>query len=327
MYSLTDITKIHLELTNKCQARCPMCPRRIQGGPLNPHLNLDEINLDKFKSWLDVSFIKQLTSLYMCGNYGDPIIAHDCLEIFEYLREINPSIDLSMHTNGSARNSKFWESLAKLNVRVVFGIDGLEDTHKLYRIGTDFHQLIHNATTFIQNGGIAEWHMLVFTHNEHQIEVCRSLAKEMGFITFKEKHTTRFRENKLNVLDDEGKTVNILYPTEYSKILSSKVKKSIVEIKPVISCKVVNDKSIYISANGDVTPCCWLENKYINPQNDLRIDYMDKIGYHPNLNNSSLEEIFNSDYFTTISQSWTNDPVKECTKQCGSFDKLFSQFS
>jgi len=43
MYKLTDIKDVHLEITSKCQAKCPMCPRRIQGGPLNPFIHLDEI--------------------------------------------------------------------------------------------------------------------------------------------------------------------------------------------------------------------------------------------------------------------------------------------
>ena len=34
---------------------------------------------------------------------------------------------------------------------------------------------------FIEAGGVAYWDMLVFKHNEHQIEEVRQLAKNMGF--------------------------------------------------------------------------------------------------------------------------------------------------
>ena len=50
MYKLEDIREIHLELTSKCQASCPMCPRRISGGVLNPFITLEEITLETFKS-------------------------------------------------------------------------------------------------------------------------------------------------------------------------------------------------------------------------------------------------------------------------------------
>ena len=85
MYKFADIRAVHLELTSKCQAKCPMCPRRINGGVMNPFVELEEISLEEFKAWFPVSFIKQLSSLFMCGNLGDHIIAKDCLEIFKYL--------------------------------------------------------------------------------------------------------------------------------------------------------------------------------------------------------------------------------------------------
>ena len=41
MYNLKDIKDVHFEITSKCQAKCPMCPRRIAGGPLNPFIKFD----------------------------------------------------------------------------------------------------------------------------------------------------------------------------------------------------------------------------------------------------------------------------------------------
>ena len=110
MYNLSDIRSIHFEITSKCQARCPMCPRRIKGGPLRPGMVLDEVDLKTFITWFPKDFIQQLNNLFMCGNLGDPLIAKDTLKIFKYLRQINPSISLEMHTNGSGRSKKWWKS-------------------------------------------------------------------------------------------------------------------------------------------------------------------------------------------------------------------------
>ena len=323
MYKLEDIRDIHLELTSKCQARCPMCPRRINGGPLNPLMSLDEITLEQFKEWFPTDFIKQLDSLFMCGNLGDPIIAQDCLEIFQYLRETNPTMRLSMHTNGSARSHEWWWKLAHTKVKVKFGIDGLSDTHEIYRVGTNYYNLLRNAGEFIRAGGEAEWHMLVFKHNEHQIEDCRALSEGIGFRKFTVKHTSRFKDGKFNVLDEDGRTVNVLYPTETSKKFTSKV----VNIVPAeIQCKAQKYKQIYISANGGVSPCCWLDLSWQLPNQDNRINYMDKIGKFPNLNNSSLKDIFESNFFSMIEATWKDTPLIECSKQCGHFDKLGAQF-
>jgi len=327
MYKFENIRDVHLELTSKCQARCPMCPRRINGGILNPLITLNEITLEQFKEWFSVDFIKHLDSLFMCGNLGDPIIAQDCLEIFQYIKKINPIIQLSMHTNGSARSVQWWEQMAYTKVRVIFGIDGLVDTHRLYRIDTNYNKIIENATAFIKAGGHAEWHMLIFHHNEHQIDECQQLSQQMGFKYFQIKHTTRFVDGKFHVLNDQGKTTNILYPTEKSKQMTGKVTQYLSDVIPTIQCKAQKYKQIYVSADGTVSPCCWLDFNWILPKQDTRIDYMDKIGVFPNLNNTSLENVFASNFFNDIERTWTSDCLKECSKQCGSFDKLRAQFN
>ena len=327
MYNFKDIRDVHLELTTKCQARCPMCPRRLNGGPINPLIEITDISLDTFKEWFPTDFVQQLDSLFMCGNYGDPIMSQDCALVLDYLKSTNPNIRLSMHTNGSARDAAFWKELARLDVRVVFGIDGLADTHALYRINTDFDRIIANAQQFIQAGGHAEWHMLVFQHNEHQIDACQQLAEQTGFKHFQIKHTTRFVDGKFHVLNDQGKTINILYPTEKSKQMTSKVTQYLTDVSPIIQCKSQKYKQIYVSADGTVSPCCWLDFNWILPKQDTRIDYMDKIGWFPNLNNVSLQAIFDSNFFNDIEKTWSNNCLAECSKQCGSFDKLGAQFN
>lgn len=324
MYNLDNIKSIHLEVTSKCQASCPMCARNIQGGIENPLITLDEITLLQFKEWFPTSIIAQLDRLYMCGNLGDPIIAKDTLLIFEYVREINPGILLSMNTNGSAKTAPFWKGLADAGVQIRFGIDGLHDTHSLYRVGTDWSKIIDNAKTFISAGGHAIWDMLIFDHNAHQVEDCRELSITMGFKQFVAKNTARFKDNQLNVLDKTGRTTHILYPTDRSKNIVTKVQEATIT---KINCKVKQQGSLYVSASGYVSPCCWLDNKWMPPSNPNRIDYMDQIGTHPNLHEHSLTTIFQQDTFRRIEDTWTTcSPLKECSKQCGEVDRFDEQF-
>lgn len=321
MYTLADVKTLHLEITNKCQASCPMCARNLQGGVTSPFLNESEITIDQFKNWFDVDFIKQLTKIIMCGNLGDPIIAKDTLAIYRYCRDINPNITLSLNTNGSARNKNFWEELANINVNVRFGIDGLEDTHHLYRIGTNFNNIIKNASYFISAGGTAIWDMLVFDHNKHQVELCKDLSIKMGFKEFYSKNTARFRDNKLEVLDKIGKKIYVLYPTEKSLNIS----KQTATVQGPINCKAKQNKEIYVSSIGIVTPCCWIDKAEMAPINPSRIDYLTKIEKYYSLHEYSLQEIVN-ELFNKISKTWDNEPLLECAKQCGSVDRFNKQF-
>jgi MoaA/NifB/PqqE/SkfB family radical SAM enzyme len=301
-----------------------MCARNIQGGIENPFITINEISKDQFIKWFPEKFIRQLARFYMCGNLGDPIMAKDTLEIFEYVRSLNRDIKLSMNTNGSARTTNWWIDLAKLDVNVRFGIDGLIDTHSLYRIGTDWNKIIENAKTFINAGGYAGWDMLVFKHNEHQIEDCRKMSNDLGFQVFTSKNTSRFKDNQLTVIDRKGKTSHTLYPTYKSAGITAKMENTSLS---TITCKSVQDKSLYVSAAGNVTPCCWLDNEWYHPNHPSRIEYMDLFENYLNLKKQSLEEIFQIDIFKKIEKTWTScSPLKECAKQCGKVDRFNEQF-
>jgi MoaA/NifB/PqqE/SkfB family radical SAM enzyme len=326
MYAYNEIKHIHLEITSRCQASCPMCVRNIQGGIDNPWLELNEIPIENFKKWFPKEFVKNLDGLNMCGNTGDPIIARDTIEVYEYLRYENPKIFLGMNTNGSARNRDWWERLARLNVRVIFGIDGLEDTHHLYRIGTEWKKIIENAKFFIEAGGNAEWHMLIFDHNKHQVNECETLASSIGFSKFRPKNSARFKSDAFPVLTREGRTSHILYPSERSKNITKKVINLNLEEKPLINCKVKDKKDLYVNAHGEVNPCCWLDYKSSPPMGFAYVDYKDKGFIVPNLNFNTLEEIFDSGYFDQIEKTWYTDPLKTCSKECGKVDKSGEQF-
>jgi sulfatase maturation enzyme AslB (radical SAM superfamily) len=144
----------------------------------------------------------------MCGNYGDPAAAPECLEIFEYFRSINPDITLGIHSNGSLRNTSWWSQLGKILSRSgdygFFSVDGLSDTNHIYRVNTNFAKILENAEAFISAGGQAHWEYLVFEHNEHQVEEARQLASSMGFVNFREKVSRRFFLNIPHINPPKG---------------------------------------------------------------------------------------------------------------------------
>lgn len=208
--SYRDLNGMHLELTTRCNAACPMCPRHIKNGSeINPRLPMTEITLDQFKSWFPKEFLQQMRRVYACGNYGDPLAARDTLEIYKYIRECNDKVGLVIHTNGSARPKSWWEELAKImnggpdgtrQDYVIFSVDGLWDTNHLYRRNTSFEKIHENMKAYTAAGGIAKWDYIVFEHNEHQVEQAKQIAKDLGFQYFNIKKTTRWHR-----YDDEGR--------------------------------------------------------------------------------------------------------------------------
>ena len=211
MYNYNEIEVVHLEMTEACNASCPMCARNLNGGEVNPHLKNRELSIADIERIFPVDFIQQLKRVYMCGNYGDPAVASDTLEAFAYFRENNPQLNLSMHTNGSMKKPEWWAELAQVIGKkgyVIFGLDGLEDTNHLYRQGTVWKNIMRNVEAFIAAGGRARWDFIVFAHNEHQVEEAEQLSKDMGFEKFQYKKSARFFSNSRAQTKEEHQAQN-----------------------------------------------------------------------------------------------------------------------
>jgi MoaA/NifB/PqqE/SkfB family radical SAM enzyme len=350
MYKFDDIKEVHIELSSNCQAGCPMCARNFHGGIENPLIKVNDINLEFFKKFASIQFLQQLKTISLCGNFGDPILNQELIPIVEYITKSNPNIRVDLHTNGSARNSDWWARLAKALPPyhiVHFAIDGLEDTHRLYRIGTDWHKIIENATAFIDAGGNAQWVFITFKHNEHQLEDCRRLAKELKFDSFLEKQTARFiGKPQFDVLDkDRNVTHQLERPSEQKLIFIDR--KTVENYKDIfknatVKCEVEKSENVYVDANGYVWPCCFvgavqsvyseLDQMVYNFQQDSRqslIDLVDRFGSIEqfSLKERSLQEIIDSIEWQTIwDDSFKHNPLPICVRTCGKFaEPIISQ--
>ena len=268
MFAFEELKIIHLEITNMCQASCPMCARNYHGGIDNPLVINTSWTLEEFKNIFTQEVLSVLEGVYFCGNFGDPILNTDLIEMCQYLRDQKSNLRVHIHTNGGARNTDWWRTLAQtlpVNHRVVFALDGLEDTHHLYRIGTTYDQVIRNARVFINEGGIAEWCFIKFKHNEHQDKEARKRAADLGFKHFTLKNSSRFLgEPKYNVLNKQGETTHYIEPPTDNKMqfISKKMIESYKDIiMPLkIQCTVLESKEIYIDAHKNILPCCWVSS-------------------------------------------------------------------
>lgn len=259
MFDFNSLKIVQVEITNRCQASCPMCLRNIHGGIENPLLKLNDWTFENFKNIFNSDVLLQIENINFCGVFGDPILNNDLIKMCRYVKD-NSDVSINIHTNGSARNVEWWKELAASlpqNHIIEFALDGLEDTHSLYRIGTDFNTIIRNATTFISNGGIANWMFIRFKHNEHQIETARQMAIDIGFKKFNVKTSKRFGK-KFPVLNKEGNAVyyfeqpssSDIQPVEFINLENYK------NWKGEVQCYIYDAKELYIDAHGHLLPCC-----------------------------------------------------------------------
>jgi MoaA/NifB/PqqE/SkfB family radical SAM enzyme len=226
-----------------CQAACSLCARET-----DPDFKKDRqhhLSMDQILRVFGQEKIRQLDKMFMCGNYGDPAAGKHTLDIFQEFRRINPDVILGMNTNGAIQTTFWWYELAKILNQpqdyVVFSIDGLESTNATYRRNVIWNKLMSNARSFVEAGGSAHWDMLVYEHNQHQVEIAQGLAKSMGFNWFRAKVSKRFQTA----------------PIEFLKPPMGYDLPNVNNVNTSISCHALNEQSVYIAADGSLLPCCW----------------------------------------------------------------------
>lgn len=329
-----NLTNIMAEMTDYCNAACPMCNRfdwdlNLIKGVTNAH----HTTLEFVKQRIGDEIISRLKGWACQGTYGDAVMNPETLEIFKYLKEVNPTMGIGMITNGGARNTDFWKTLAGLKVGVTFSIDGLEDTNHLYRRNVKWDRLMKNVNAFIGSGGKAIWSFLVFKHNQHQIDEAKKLSEELGFIDFEHAFSERWQD-----FNSDG---------EYRDITSLKVDDYVIE-KPIdqkkdfvrstedltrsknvfqtedknnfytrkISCWACSPvkHEIYLRANGYVSPCCILGDVERNEPKQIIKDYK-KI----NLHHTDLKDILEGEFFKDISEGINGGEkrLQGCYHACG----------
>lgn len=330
MLELHEIQQIQIELTTRCNARCPMCMRNYRGLDYNAGYPETELTLEDIKTILTPKILSQLTKgIRFNGNLGDFGLARDALEIVEWL--VDQQVKVIVNTNGSMRTPAWWSKLALPGVNIGFALDGIDtETHSLYRQDTNWDTIIKNARAFIDAGGDATWRLIPFKHNQHQIEDCKKLAKELGF-----KHFDTISDGRDNgpVYTRTGEFSHWLgepwvdglpdlkdLVTSHVTWYDSKTVNSDRDKTPLsIGCLFKRSKELYIAANGEVFPCCFL-GYYPGTMNHPGNQELKPLIKHNNALEYPLEECI--EWFNEVEQSWARPSVAEgrlytCVNTCG----------
>jgi MoaA/NifB/PqqE/SkfB family radical SAM enzyme len=324
--NIDNIRNLHIELTTKCNARCPMCLRNVAGYPYNAGYPLTELSLQDYKSILSPAFLKQIEIVNFNGNLGDFSVANDASEILHYTADNVGQVQVE--TNGGVRTPNWWAGLARDNVVIQFALDGLEDTHSLYRIDTSYQKVLDNAIAFINAGGNATWKMIVFEHNKHQIEQCRELSIEWGFEHFlliddseriESSVFSRNGEFSYWIGSDGPARSSINIQEEKYTLDEFKVITQDVNQEALITCHDhIGAKQIYIAGDGSVYPCCFtgaFPNTMLHPGNEQ----LKKIVKENNALENGLEHSIK--WFNKLYESWDKPNVNlgkllTCLRTC-----------
>ena len=297
----SHIKRIHVEVTDRCNAECPVCPRSRAGGYVLPYVKNQELSLEYFKL-LGEDFLSHIQEWNFCGTKGDPASAQDLFEILEFILQCNKETRIEIRTNGGARNSNFWARVGNLfkgtNCSVIWSIDGWEHTNHIYRKNVKWSKLFENLNTYISTGATSQWEFNKFAHNVKDIPIVSAFCRENN-ILFDVRDPYGFSllgNGKIKAIsvfnrapDDPTKSVFAYYIKPHG-VLPENIEESSEDFgaeysvsdhtlgvyqqnlytnyknsDQQIDCQVSdnNYSEIYIDSNGMVFPCCFTASKYI----------------------------------------------------------------
>lgn len=244
MHDLIDQKKvIQIETTTRCLLGCPACSRTVFSSTLKKPYPKQDLDADDLYHFLDCKSGSDLEILSLCGDYGDCIYYP---QLFYFIERFRSTKRFSIHTAGSHQSAEFWHRLVGMlnsNDRVVFGIDGLEDTNHLYRKNSNWASIMTAMDIVAASPVQLQWDTNIFSFNYNRIDEIKQFAENKG-ARFVCKKTSRFGDDSLIPPDEILIDSAGLYIDKYDK--------EAVEIVP--QCHTQRA----ISATGHLRPCGWI---------------------------------------------------------------------
>jgi MoaA/NifB/PqqE/SkfB family radical SAM enzyme len=316
----------HIEISSKCTLKCPRCPRQESPETL---VN-SELDLDFFKRNFTPEFIlKHVEKITWCGDDGDPIYAHDFLEVIKYIKSIK-KVAMSIITNGSYKKESFWAELGQVldsTDQVHFSIDGYDQqSNEQYRVNSNWDSIMLGVKTIRANSQcLMIWDMIGFKFNEEYIGYMKQLAVDLGFDIFQLNKSTKFGaynpiygvndplQPSANLIASGHRFERELYNLSGRELVKPWLpinlefyrKVDIIDDKIKPLCHVGN-KGLFIDSQGNFYPCCWVANRYSHNSNWM--DISRKFNLHKNL----LEDVI-------IDEFWNKEFINnslECVNKC-----------
>ena len=316
----------HIEVSSKCTLACPRCARQeVPDNLLNTELDLAFFKRN-FTNEFIINYVEKIT---FCGDDGDPIYAHDFVEIVKYIKSIK-NVTIVIVTNGSYKKVDWWLELANVlseTDQVHFSLDGWDQTsNEQYRVNSNWDSIMLGIDTLRKNStSWLVWDAIGFKFNEDKISFMKDLAKVKGFDSFQLTKSTKFGKiypnyGQYDVLQPKQELMSSShrFEREITNLSEKELKEpwlntnliaynqvDIIDDKIKPMCHVGN-KGLFINSQGEFYPCCWVANRYHHNTNWL------KIGKKFNLKDVLLNDAVTDKF-------WDKDFTKnslECDTKC-----------
>lgn len=252
---------LHVNVSAVCNLACPMC------GYLGVHHNVDFARLmseDTFRTLLPA--LARVPAMHITGS-GEPLTNRNLVRFLRLAREVNPSLDIDLTTNGTLLTERIIRDLIAVPLdRLVVSIDGARpETVAARRVGIDLAGVLRNVELVSQlkrelgsRKPILRINYAVGYGSYHELPEFVRMAQPLGVeeVNLLEVYAgteESFRENLSNSLRaDGGETLR-----RAIRLAEAASIRIMLQLDRQRSCD--SPRTPHVAENGDVSPCCFLD--------------------------------------------------------------------
>lgn len=308
---IADVKKIYLEPTTRCNFSCVTCIRNSW---------FDEpgdMNRKTFQKLLESFNDLPVLETVHFGGFGEPLL-HP--EIFDMVGAVkNLGLRAEMITNGSLLKENVVRELIGLGLDAVYvSLDGPdEEEYNQIRQGADFHSVFSNVLELNrikkELGAVRPELGIEFVamkKNFHKLPKLMRLAWEMKVRTVVVTNVLPYHESlKDETLYDMDDTGNLFGNESWLLMLQAQM--PYLKLRTDRYCKFVEDKTMSINFQGNVSPCYALMHWYrcfiYGREKEIRPCYLG------NVNENTLKEIWTGPGYVNFRLAVKNFRFPSCT--------------
>jgi len=298
--------RIHLELTTHCNLNCIYCSnkylKKIHMYPVVADIALNVL-------------IPNCKEIELQGT-GESLLYPDFKKVISYADRYN--CNKVIISNGMRLDKKILNYLINTNSQIVISIDGAnEQTYQIHRPKGDFNRIIANLSNWEKiisqkknNNASLIIHMTLTKYNLLQIPEMLKMIKRMKLdglyvstVKIGKNPLKIWDEISLNSFHDEindqmhiskelAKELGLIFGSSFLSLKKKNVSSNIRAFCPAPW------KHLYITATGDVFPCC---------------QFKESMG---NISNNTFEEVWEGKKFITFRNSFSKGIISNECKEC-----------
>jgi pyruvate-formate lyase-activating enzyme len=246
---IPPVNGLHIEPTNICTLKCSGCARTRFIDQWPQHWKNHSVSVSALMRFLDIELDNK--TIYLCGNYGDPIYHPEFIELVTELK--NRKTHLIITTNGSYKKQNWWYELTQYldsGDTVIFSVDGTPENFTQYRVNGDWESIKQAMEICVASKCKTAWKYIPFSYNQTDIGSAREISNAIGIDEFKVEYSDRFDEQTQHLIPAET-----LMGAKWT--LQSSWKKQTPKTAAVTpKCK--NGIDHFITADGFYSPCCFI---------------------------------------------------------------------